>query len=222
MLKNLLQERIIHKENTLAYFSHQLVELSNDVDVLGIQATTLQIQDQSIVASYIVDDKIYLKSLRSGETIITLINQKNKAFIKLTVLNSGGIVTEITPCLKNKKIVPVYFKRILGATAVAVDLKGALIDYLISEEKIYEDSLIEEVHYQSLHPNVISHSVNGRFILGCHANGLPLTNSQEYALANRVATLKFSKIAYRHNGVKITLEEELLITFMITDEVKDI
>lgn len=222
MLKNLLQERIVHNENISVYFKSRLIELPNDIDVLGIQATTLKIQQQSIATGYITDDKIYFKSLHPSETILTLTNQEDRAFIKLTVLSSGEIVTEITPCLKNKKIVPVYFKRVLGATAIAIDLKGALTHYLIAEGKVYQDSLIEEVHYQSLHQNVIDHSMNGCFILGCHVNGLPLTNRQEYALANRVATLRFSKIVSRYNGVKITLEEDFLLTFMITDEIRHI
>ncbi|WP_042475967.1 hypothetical protein [Bacillus ndiopicus] len=222
MLKNLLQERTIHIENISSYFNSKLIGLSNDVDVLGIRATTLKVQDQSVAASYIVDNKIYLKSLRPGETIITLTDWSDKAFIKLTVLNSGDIVTEVTPCLKNKKIIPVYFKRILDATAIAVDLKGALKNYLISEGKIGEGDLIEEVHYQSLHPNVLNHSINGRFILGCHVNGLPLANNQEYALANRIVTLKFSEVNYRRRGIKISLNEDFLITFMITDQIKDI
>ncbi|KYG90416.1 hypothetical protein A0U40_05425 [[Bacillus] sp. KCTC 13219] len=212
MLKSLLQERVAH-------FQNNVKELVNNQDVFGIQATSLTVLDRDVVVGYIVDKKIYLKAVCPGTTTIKLTEGDKKAFIKLTVQNTGTIITEITPYLKNKQVVPVFFRTILGETAVAVDLKGALANYLITEEKINEGSLIEEVHYESMHPNVIGHSIDGKFILGCHINGLPLTNRQEYALANRIVTLKFSKINYRSNGLKAVLDEDITITFSITSQI---
>ncbi|MGN7478726.1 hypothetical protein ACTHOQ_12805 [Solibacillus silvestris] len=212
MLKSLLQERV-------ARFHTNVKELANGEDVFGIQATSLTVSDRNVAVGYVVDKKIFLKGVHPGETMIKLTDGDKEAFIKLTVHNTGAIVAEITPYIGNKNVVPVYFKKILGETAVAVDLKGALANYLISEGKIDADSLIEEVHYESMHPNVIDHSIDGRFILGYHINGLPLTNKQEYALANRIVTLKFSKINYRYNGSKKTLNEKIAITFKITDGV---
>lgn len=64
-----------------------------------------------------------------------------------------------------------------------------------------EDS-IAEVHYQSMHPNVLKDSRAGNFILGCHVDGSEISKAEEYALANRLATLKFSNIVIQQQGVK--------------------
>ena len=81
-----------------------------------------------------------------------------------------------------------------------------------------EEDDIMEVYYQSMHPNVLQDSIAGNFILGNHIDGLPLTNKQEYALANRIATLKFSKINLLQNGMISTLSHPLTLTFLISNQ----
>lgn len=218
MSKKLSEDCLTNFQNAEVCFSNKRIELQNNVEVLGIEAKSLQIENDEIVAGSIIDERIYFKSLKSGSTTVALTDGKNEARIKLFVHKLGDIVAEVTPFLKYAEVVPVYYRTILNHTAIAIDLKGALKDYLISRRLMQEDDVLADVHYQSMHPNVLNHSVAGNFILGCHMNGRPLINTQEYALANRCATLKFSKINFYQQGVKVTLLQQMILTFVITDQ----
>ncbi|WP_431027630.1 hypothetical protein [Lysinibacillus sp. LZ02] len=219
MSKNLTKDCLANFQNTEVCFSAKRIELQNNVEVLGIKANRLQIENDEIAVGYIVDEIIYFKSLKQGSTVVTLTDGEHEARITLFVHSLGDIVAEVTPFLKYAEVVPVYYRNLLNHTAIAVDLKGALKDYLISQRLMHEDDVLADVHYQSMHPNVLNHSIAGNFILGCHMNGVPLTNKQEYALANRIATLKFSKINFYQQGVKVTLIQQMILTFVITNQV---
>lgn len=220
MLKNLLQQRNVVTHNSAHYFKEEVYEVQNNLEVFGIQATRLNIEDSRIVAGYILEDKIYLKGLQPGETTIVLHDEQNEtAELRIIVACSGSMMFEIIPCLKNLNTTFVYFKKIMNKTVVAVDFKEALLQYLVVKQMLTADCSIEEVDYESFHPNILKNSEGGRFILGNHSNGLPITNGQEYALANRIVTLKFTKINYLHNAMKKVLDEELTIIFIITDQI---
>ena len=68
-----------------------------------------------------------------------------------------------------------------------------------------------------MHPNVLKDSCAGNFVLGCHKNGEPIFFTEEYALANRIATLAFSKIVIQKQGINQVIEFRELLTFVITD-----
>lgn len=70
-----------------------------------------------------------------------------------------------------------------------------------------------------MNPNVLKDSYAGNFIVGCYADGREITNAEEYALANRLATFKFSKIVIQQQSVKKIIALKMLLTFMITDHV---
>lgn len=218
MINKLLEERLINHDNVENCFCIQKLELNNNIDVLGLKAHSIDIEDRQIAVGYITGDIIYFVSLAPGKTVVSLTDGQNEASIMLFVHQSGKIVTEVSPYLGRADVVPVYYQAILGQTAIAIDLKGALKDYLINHNLMNEEDDIMEVHYQSMHPNVLQDSIAGNFILGNHKDGLPLTNKQEYALANRSATLKFSKINLLQNGTKVTLSHPLTLTFMITNQ----
>lgn len=217
MLKKLLEQRNIAAD----YFQEKVYEIINNVEVFGIQATRLTIENPHVVVCYILDDKIYLKGLQPGETTIILQDEQNEtAELKVTVYRSGAIIFDAIPCLKYLQTTFVYFRKIMDETVVAIDLKEALLSYLIAAQRVQEGSCsIEEVYYKSYHLNVLKDSKEGRFILGNHSNGLPILNIHEYALANRIVTLKFTKVNYLHKGVKKSIEEDLTITFIITDQI---
>lgn len=221
MLKNLLQQRneVIH--NSFNIFQQKVYEVKNSLEILGIQATALMIENSQVVASYMLEDKIYIKGLEPGETTIIVRDAQNEtAELKVTVNYLGAISLEIIPCLKNMKTTFVYFKKIMYTFLVAVDLNEALFNYLIVEGLLNPECSIAEVYYESHNQRILKNSKEGRFILGSHSNGLPILSSQEYALANQVVTLKFSKINYLYKGMKKSLNDELTITFIITDQIK--
>ncbi|MGE7696384.1 hypothetical protein ACQKNC_20200 [Lysinibacillus sp. NPDC094177] len=62
-------------------------------------------------------------------------------------------------------------------------------------------------------------SYAGNFILGCYADGRRITNAEEYALANRLATLKFSKIVIEQHGEKKIIALKMVLTFKITNQI---
>jgi len=55
--------------------------------------------------------------------------------------------------------------------------------------------------------------------LGCHVDGRNILNAEEYALANRQASLLFSKIVIQQNGKRQMIACNKLLTFMITNHV---
>ncbi len=219
MLKQLLEDRSVTLRCIETPFQGHVYKMQNFVEVLGIEAKSLQIENDRIVAGYIVDQSIIFKSLRFGQTNITFTDGVNKAIVQLFVRPSGEIVVEVKPYLGDAEIVIVYYRTILADTAIAIDLKGALKHYLVAHQMMNEEDSIAEVHYQSMHPNVLKDSYAGNFILGCHADGREITNAEEYALANRLATLKFSKIVIQQQGVKKIIAIKMLLTFMITNHV---
>ena len=218
MVNNLSEGCLNNFGDAQSFFIDKRIELQNSVEVLGIKANRMRIENDEIVAGYIVDNIIHFKSLKQGSTLVALTDGEHEANLTLFVHNSGNIVAEVTPFLKYTEVVPVYYKILLNDTVLAIDLKGALKEYLMSRDLMDENDVLADVHYQSMHPNVLSHSIAGKFILGCHMDGVPLTNREEYALANRIATLKFSRINFYRQGVKVTLLQQMIVTFAITDQ----
>ncbi|WP_234007772.1 hypothetical protein [Lysinibacillus sp. FJAT-14745] len=200
-------------------FQQDVYKMQNCVEVLGMEAKSLQIENDQIVMGYIIDQSIFIKSLQYGQTNITFTDGVNKASVQVFVRPSGEIVVEVKPYLGDAEIVLVYYRTILADTAIAIDLKGALKHYLVTHQMMNNDDSIAEVHYQSMHPNVLKDSYAGNFILGCYADGREITNVEEYALAKRLVTLKFSKIVIQQQGVKKMIVLKMLLTFMITDHV---
>ncbi len=194
MLKQLIEDRIVTLHCIEMPFQQHVYKMQNCVEVLGIDAKSLIIENEEIVTGYIVDKSIFFKSLQFGQTNIICTDGVNKAIVQLFVRPSGEIVVEVEPYIGNAEIVLVYYRTILADTAIAVDLKGALKHYLVAHQMMNDEDSIVEVHYQSMHPNVLKDSRAGNFILGCHADGSEISKAEEYALANRLATLKFSKI----------------------------
>ncbi|MFJ7951158.1 hypothetical protein ACIQZG_06490 [Lysinibacillus sp. NPDC096418] len=217
MLKQLLENRNFRCIETS--FQQNVYEMQNCIEVLGIVAKSMQITDDQIIAGYIVDSRIFLKSMQYGQTAITLTDGINEAIVELFVHPSGEIVVEVKPYLGNAEIVLAYYRTILADTAIAIDLKGALKHYLVAHQLMQDEDSITEVHYRSMHPNVLKDSYAGNFTLGCHPNGKEITFSEEYTLANRVATLQFSKIVILQKGVKKIIALKMLLTFMITNHV---
>ncbi|WP_341300171.1 hypothetical protein MHB44_17335 [Lysinibacillus sp. FSL H8-0500] len=219
MLKQLLEDRIVTLNCREMPFQPHVYKMQNCVEVLGIEAKSLQIENDKIVTGYIVDQSIFFKSLRFGQTNIIFSDGVNKAIVQLFVRPAGEIIVEVKPYLGKAEIVPVHYRTILADTAIAIDLKGALKHYLVAHYLMNEEDAITEVHYQSMHPNVLKDSFAGNFVLGCHVDGRALQNAEEYALANRQATLKFSKIAIQQQGVRKVISFHKLLTFMITNHV---
>ncbi|KOS63960.1 hypothetical protein [Lysinibacillus sp. FJAT-14222] len=219
MLKQLLEDRIGTLRCIETPFRQHVYKLQNCVEVLGIEAKSLQIENDQIVMGSIVNQSIFFKSLRFGQTNITITDGVNKAIVQVFVRPSGEIVVEVKPYLGNAEIVLAYYKTILADTAIAIDLKGALKHYLVAHQMMNDADSIAEVHYQSMHPNVLKNSYAGNFILGCHTDGREITNAEEYALANRLVTLKFTKIVIQQQGVKKIIALQMLLTFMITNHV---
>lgn len=216
MLKQMLEDRDGTSGCIETSFQQHVYKMQNCIEVLGIETQSLQVENDQIVTGYIVEQSIFLKSLQSGQTNITFSDGVNKANVQVFVRPSGEIVVEAKPYLGNAEIVPVYYRSILADTAIAIDLKGALKHYLVTHQMMNNDDSIAEVHYQSMHPNVLKNSYAGNFILGCYADGRENTNAEEYALANRLATLKFSKIVIQQQGIKKIITLKKLLTFMIT------
>ena len=219
MLKQLLRNRITTFHCMETSFQQNIYEMKNCIEVLGIEANSIQIENDQIVAGYIVDNSIFLKSMSYGQTIITLMDGSNEAIVQLFVHPSGEIVVEVKPYLGEAEIVLVYYRAILADTAIAIDLKGALKHYLVAHQLMQEEDSVIEVHYQSMHPNVLKDSSAGNFTLGCHPEGKEIAWAEEYTLANRMATLKFSKIVIQQQGVKKIMALQMLLTFMITNHV---
>lgn len=219
MLKQMLEDCKVTLGCIKTPFQRHVYKMQNCVEVLGIEMKSMQIENDQIVTGYIVDQSIFFKSLQCGQTNITFTDGVNKANVQLFVRPSGEIVVEVEPYLGDAEIVLVYYRKILADTAIAIDLKGALKYYLVTHQMMNNDDSIAEVHYQSMHPNVLKNSYAGNFILGCYADGREITNAEEYALANRSATLKFSKIVIQQQGVKKIIALKMLLTFMITDHV---
>lgn len=219
MLKQLLEDRIVTLSFIEIPFQQHVYKMQNCVEVLGIEAKSLQIENDKIITGYIVDQSILFKSLRFGQTTIIFSDGVNKAIVQLFVRPSGEIVVEVKPYLGDAEIVTVYYRTILADTAIAIDLKGALKHYLVAHQLMNMEDSIAEVHYHSMHPNVLKDSFAGNFVLGCHVDGRDIHNAEEYALANRQATLQFSKIVIQQNGKRRTIACNRLLTFMITNHV---
>ncbi|WP_155594150.1 hypothetical protein [Lysinibacillus cavernae] len=219
MLKPLLDNRIDTLSCIEIPFQQHVYKMQNCVEVLGIDAKFLQIENDTIIKGYIVDQSIFFKSLCFGQTTIIFSDGVNKAIVQLFVRPSGEIVVEVKPYLGGAEVVPVYYRTILADTAIAIDLKGALKHYLVAHRFMNREDSIAEVHYQSMHPNVLKDSFFGNFVLGCHVDGRAILNAEEYALANRQATLQFSKIVSQHDGKSKTISCNRVLTFMITNHV---
>lgn len=219
MLKQLLQDRIVTLSCIEMPFQQHVYKMQNCVEVLGIEAKSLQIENDKIITGYIVDQSIFFKSVRFGRTNVIFSDGVNKAIVQLFVRPSGEIVVEVKPYLGGAEIVPVYYRTILADTAIAIDLKGALKHYLVAHQFMNIEDSIAEVHYQSMHPNVLKDSFLGNFVLGCHMDGRNILNAEEYALANRQASLLFSKIVIQQNGKRQMIACNKLLTFMITNHV---
>ncbi len=219
MLKRLLEKRIVTLNCVEIPFQQHVYKMQNCVEVLGIEAKSLQIENNKIITGYIDDQSIFFKSLRFGQTIIHFSDDVNKAIVQLFVRPSGEIVIEVKPYLGEAEIVTVYYRTILADTFIAIDLKGALKHYLVAHQFMNREDSIEEVHYQSMHPNVLKDSFAGYFVLGCHTDGREIQNANEYALANRQASLQFSKIIILQRGQRKAIACDRLLTFMITNHV---
>ncbi|GLC88102.1 hypothetical protein [Lysinibacillus piscis] len=219
MLKQLLEERIANLPYMNLIFQSHIYELQNCKEVLGLEATSIHIQNNKIVAGYMVDQRIFLKSMAYGTTTVSFTNGKHEAVVQLFIKPSGEITVEITPYVGNFDIVPVYFRTILTDTIIAIDLKDALKNYLVRQGIMNQADDIMEVHYQSMHPNVLKNSYAGNFVLGLHPDGRNISNTEEYALANRIANLHFSKIIMQRQGQKIALSNKILLTFMISNKI---
>lgn len=70
-----------------------------------------------------------------------------------------------------------------------------------------------------MHPNVLKDSYAGNFVLGCHPMGGSITNCNEYALANRIANLKFTKIIILQDGVHKIIALKMLLSFVISNRI---
>lgn len=216
MLKQLIEIRKGLLEPSI-FFQQHIFKLKNCVEVLGFKAKGLRIADEQIVSGYLVDNMLNLTSIESGSTTLTLLNDTKEATVQVTAHASGEMSIEITPYVAESEIVPVYFRPILANTVLAIDLKGALKSYLVKNCLMGQEEDLLEVHYQSMHPNVLKDSYLGNFVLGCHKNGDAISATEEFALSGRMATLSFSKIKIQHHGFTKTLEFKKLLTFSITD-----
>lgn len=219
MLKELLENRIDNFHCMETSFQQNSYEMKNCVEVFGIEVKSMRIENDQIVEGYITESIIFFKSLRNGQTTITLSDGSNEAIVELFVHPSGEIVVEVKPYLGEAEIVLVYYRTILADTAIAIDLKGALKHYLVAHQLMQDEDSITEVHYQSMHPNVLKDSYAGNFTLGYHPDGKEIACTEEYILANRIATLKFSKIVILQQGIKKIIAIKMLLTFMITNHV---
>ncbi|HBT71268.1 MAG TPA: hypothetical protein DEB37_03045, partial [Lysinibacillus sp.] len=132
MLKRLLEKRIVTLNCVEIPFQQHVYKMQNCVEVLGIEAKSLQIENNKIITGYIDDQSIFFKSLRFGQTIIHFSDGVNKAIVQLFVRPSGEIVVEVKPYLGEAEIVTVYYRTILADTFIAIDLKGALKHYLVA------------------------------------------------------------------------------------------
>lgn len=193
--------------------------MHNCCEVLGSVAKLMRIENDQIIAGYIADSRIFLRSMKYGQTTITLMDGINEAVVELFVHPSGEIVVEVRPYLGKAEIVLVYYCTFLADAAIVIDLKGALKHYLVAHQLMQNEDSITEVHYQSMHPNVLKDSYADNFTLGCHPNGKEITCAEEYTLVNRRATLQFSKIVILQQGNKKIIALKMLLTFMITNHV---
>lgn len=211
MLKRLLRNR----QHSL--FQQHIYGIKNCRAVLGIEANLLRIEDEQVVAIYMEEGYLFFKSIRSGSTTVTLINGDREAVIQLFVSLSGAISVEVIPFVGETEIVPVYYRPILGNTMLAIDLKGALKNFLVAHYLMGIEDILLEVDYRSMHPNVLRDSYVGNFVLGNYRNGNEIVNTEEYSLACKIATLAFSEIVIQQGGVNRTIDFKRLLTFVITD-----
>lgn len=219
MLKQLLKGRVVTLSCKELPFQQHVYKIENCLEFLGIEIKSMQIENDNITTGYIVDQSVFFKSLRVGHSNVTFSDGVNKVSGHLFVRPSGEIVVEVKSYLGDAEIVPVYFRTILADTVIAIDLKGALKHYLVAQQFMQREESISEVHYRSLHPNVLKDSFAGHFVLGCHVDGRDIVNAEEYALANRQAALMFSEIVIQQNGTKKTVASNQILTFMITNQV---
>ncbi|GLC90523.1 hypothetical protein [Lysinibacillus piscis] len=215
MLKQLLEERIMTLHSVNNPFQQHVYKLQNCVEVLGIEAKFMRIDNRKSITGYIADKTIFFKSLSFGQAIVTLFDGVETASVKVFVHPSGEIVAEVRPCLTKIEVIPVHYRPILEGMAIAVDLKGALKRYLIAQQMMDSEDSVVEVHYQSMHPNVLRDSYAGNFVLGYHIDGREMTSVEEYALANRTAILKFSQIVIQRQAVRTVIPFDRFIAFSI-------
>lgn len=217
MLKQLLENRAVN----LGYtgFHHHVYELQNCVEVIGIEAKSLHIEHSQIAAAYIDGNRIFIKSMHYGTTMMKLTDGVDEAIVQLFVLPSGEMRVEVRPFIGNANVVSVHFRTILADTAIAIDLKGALKRFLLANQLINDTASILEVHYQSMHPNVLRDSYAGNFVLGYHPTGESIANGDEYALANRIANLQFSKIVILQDGIHKMIALKMLLSFVISNRI---
>ncbi|MFJ7668717.1 hypothetical protein ACIQXI_16590 [Lysinibacillus sp. NPDC097195] len=219
MLKQLLENRTVNLGYTGFSFHHHVYELQNCVEVLGIEAKSLHLEHSQIAAAYIDGKRIFIKSMHYGKTLMKLTDGRDEAIVQLSVLPSGEIHVEVKPFIGNANIVSVYFRTILADTAIAIDLKGALKSFLLANQLMNDTDSILEVHYQSMHPNVLKNSYAGNFVLGYHPTGESIANGDEYALANRIANLQFSKIVILQDGIHKIIALKMLLSFVISNRI---
>lgn len=216
MLKQLIENRRELLVPPL-FFQEHIFKMKNCVEVLGFRANKLRIDNEQIVTGYLVDNYLILKSTGRGNTTITVSNNMKEAIVQVYIRASGEMSVEVTPYIDEIEIVPVYFRPMLANTVLAIDLKGALKSYLVKNRLMDDEDILLEVHYHSMHPNVLKDSYFGNFLLGCHKNGNAISSTEEFALSGRMATLLFSKIKIQQNGFNKTLAFNKLLTFEITD-----
>ncbi len=91
MLKKLLENRIVNFHCMKTSFQQNVYEIHNSVKVLGIVAKSMRIENEQIIAGYIVDSRIFFKSMQYGHTTITLTDDINETILELFVHPSGEI-----------------------------------------------------------------------------------------------------------------------------------
>jgi len=221
MLKQLLENRTVNLGYSGFLFHHHIYELQNCVEVLGIEAKSLHIEHSQIATAHIDGNGncITIKSMHYGKTILKLTDGVDEAIVQLSVHPSGEMTVEVKPFIGNANIVSVHFRTILADTAIAIDLKGALGRFLIANQLMTDTDSILEVHYQSMHPNVLKDSYAGNFVIGYYPTGESIAYGDEYALANRIANLQFSKIVILQDGIHKMIALKMLLSFVISNRI---
>ncbi|MFP3919634.1 hypothetical protein U5N28_17675 [Lysinibacillus telephonicus] len=87
MINKLLEERLINHDNVENCFCIQKVELNNNIDVLGLKAISIDIEDRQIAVGYITGDIIYFVSLAPGKTVVSLTDGQSEASIMLLYIS---------------------------------------------------------------------------------------------------------------------------------------
>ena len=70
MLKQLLENRIVTLSCIEMPFQQHVYKMQNCVEVLGIEAKSLQIENDKIITGYIVDQSIFLKAYVLGKRML--------------------------------------------------------------------------------------------------------------------------------------------------------